>query len=582
MFSYDERKIRKNMTAKYLRLSSEDGDKEESNSISNQRELIEAYVASHPEINTVDEYVDDGYTGTNFDRPAFKRMLADAQKGKINCIIVKDLSRLGRDYIGMGRYMERIFPLMGIRFIAINDNYDSAKQEYPDDNTVVLFKNLLNDSYSRDISVKIRTNLDVKRRNGEYVGGYAPYGYKKDEKNRNCLVTDEEAAKVVYDIFQWKLDGMSTQGIADRLNEKGIMCPGEYKKSKGPDYTAAFYAAGSDAHNHAKWGAMQVLRILMNEVYLGTLVQGRRSKVNYKVKKLKDVDRSNWVRVENTHKPIISREVYDTVQEVLKLDTRTSPKGDVVNLFSGIVRCGGCKSNMVRRKVTKNGRQYVYLHCSSYHRKQGCTSHLISEKRLENIVFDIIKKDMQILDIIDENSEHLKMAQEKQPEYGQTFIDPDKLADINREIVHYNTLLVQLNNDMEAGIITKEEYVEFGKDFRNRITQAERERDILKNKQAKIMNMDISDMPWIKHFKKYRRCMRISRRMLVELVEEITVYDKSHISIRYRYDDEIKSIVKYCTCFGNISANEMTGIEMADIEMTGIDIMDDEMIEGAL
>lgn len=542
MLLYDERKSEKNMTAKYLRLSSEDGDKEESNSISNQRELIESYVSSHREINLAGEYVDDGYTGTNFDRPGFKRMIRDAQNGRINCIIVKDLSRLGRDYIGMGKYMERIFPMMGIRFIAINDNYDSAEQENPDDNTVVLFKNLLNDAYSRDISIKIRSHLDVKRRKGEFVGGFAPFGYKKAEKDRNCLVIDREAAEVVYNIFQWKLDGMSTQGIAERLNNNGIMSPYEYKRAKGMEFHTGFKIS-----DHTKWGTVQVLRILTNETYVGVMVQGKRQKVNYKIKKLKDVEKCNWVRVENTHEPVISREVFDTVQEILKLDTRTSPQKNTVNLFSGLVYCESCGSNMVRRKVTRNGKQYIYLHCSAYHRGLGCTSHLISEKRLSETVYEILKKDMEVIAAIDSYAEQIKVIPQKN---RKIHIDSDRIALINEEIKRYKGLLSRLNSDMGEGVVTKEEYMEFHRDFERRIEQSEKELKEIHKRQKKITDMNLSEMPWINYFKKYSKCININRRMLVELVENITVTDKDNINIRYRHDAEVKGVIQYCTYYG--------------------------------
>lgn len=195
LFYYKEKKNKGIRAAAYLRLSIEDGDKAESNSIGNQRELIQNFVAERPELHLVGEYADDGYTGTNFERPGFTQMMEDIQSDKINCIIVKDLSRLGRNYIEMGKYLERIFPMMGIRFIAINDNYDNANTESSDsDSIVVPFKNLLNDSYCRDISIKARSQLDIKRRKGEFIGGYAVYGYSKDEQNKNRLVVDEYAA----------------------------------------------------------------------------------------------------------------------------------------------------------------------------------------------------------------------------------------------------------------------------------------------------------------------------------------------------------------------------------------------------
>ena len=239
------------------------------------------------------------------------------KSGKINCIIVKDLSRLGRNYIEMGKYLEQIFPMMGIRFIAINDNYDNANSESSDsDSIVVPFKNLLNDSYCRDISIKVRSQLDMKRRKGEFIGGYAIYGYCKDERNKNRLVVDEYAADIVRSIYRRKLEGMSAQAIAEQLNSENVLAPSEYKRLCGLNYHSGFKAG-----THAKWQAIQVLRILKNEVYTGTMVQGRRQKINYKIKKIRDVEESGWIRVPNMHEAIIPQKLFDTVQEVLKLDT---------------------------------------------------------------------------------------------------------------------------------------------------------------------------------------------------------------------------------------------------------------------
>lgn len=283
LFFYKE-KNKDIRAAAYLRLSIEDGDKAESNSIGNQRELIRDFAAERPGLHLIEEYADDGYTGTNFERPGFKRMMEDIKSGKINCIIVKDLSRLGRNYIEMGKYLEQIFPMMGIRFIAINDNYDNANTESSDsDSIVVPFKNLLNDSYCRDISIKVRSQLDMKRRKGEFIGGYAIYGYCKDKRNKNRLVVDEYAADIVRSIYRRKLEGMSAQAIAEQLNSENVLAPSEYKRLCGLNYHSGFKAG-----THAKWQAIQVLRILKNEVYTGTMVQGRRQKINYKIVQLSD------------------------------------------------------------------------------------------------------------------------------------------------------------------------------------------------------------------------------------------------------------------------------------------------------
>ena len=269
----------------YLRLSKEDGDfsftengKSESNSIQSQRELLMDFLKKHPEMELYDEYKDDGRTGTNFDRPEFNRMLEDARKGRINCIIVKDLSRFGRDYIECGRYIEKIFPQLGIRFIAVNDGYDTVV-ENSSDSIVIPFKNLINDSYSRDISIKVRSNLEVKRRQGEFISNFTVYGYAKDPKDKNHLIIDEYAAAVVRDIFQWKIDGLSPDRIAARLNERGILSPMEYKKSKGSRYQSSF-----KTKTNAQWSHVAVRRILRNEVYTGVLIKGRRTTPNNKIK----------------------------------------------------------------------------------------------------------------------------------------------------------------------------------------------------------------------------------------------------------------------------------------------------------
>lgn len=254
----------------YLRLSRDDGDKEESNSITGQRELLRDFIRTHPELREYAVRIDDGFTGSNFDRPSFKKMLEDVKAGRTNCIIVKDLSRFGRNYLDAGEYIEKIFPFLGVRFIAVNDNYDSIGGKNASDELIIPFKNLINEAYCRDISVKVRTQLEVKRKSGQYIGAFAVYGYLKDETDKNRLVADEYAADVVRDIFKWKLEGMSPQDIAARLNHSGVLSPMEYKKSLGMRFATSF-----KANPQAAWSANAVLRILKNPVYTGILIQGK-------------------------------------------------------------------------------------------------------------------------------------------------------------------------------------------------------------------------------------------------------------------------------------------------------------------
>ena len=266
----------KNLTAQavynadiYLRLSDDDGDKPESNSIKNQREFITEFLKSMPEIRIHAERKDDGFSGVDFFRPGIQEVLQDVRSGAVNCVVVKDLSRLGRNYIETGKVLQE-FADHGVRFIAINDGYDTANAQGQASTILLPIKNLMNDSYSRDISVKIRSHLEVKKRKGQFVGAFAAYGYLKSPDDKNQLVVDDYAAEVVRDIFRWKLEGMSQQGIADRLNADGVLSPSEYKRSLGMKYISGF-----KSNPQAKWSAVAVGRILKNPLYIGVMVQGK-------------------------------------------------------------------------------------------------------------------------------------------------------------------------------------------------------------------------------------------------------------------------------------------------------------------
>ena len=325
--------------ASYVRLSKEDedaanGGKDESNSVTNQKAMIQSYLEEHPELELYKEYVDDGYSGVSFDRPEFNRMLSDVKDRKVNCIIVKDLSRFGRNYIEAGKYLEQVFPFLGVRFIAITDKIDTGKEQSDSDQFVLPFKNLFNDAYSRDISTKVRSHLAVKRKNGQFVGSFACYGYFKDPADHNKLVIDPEAAEVVKQIFYWKIQGLSTERIADKLNALGILCPMEYKHSLGMRVSSNFRTKGK-----AQWAPKSVLRILKNDLYIGTMTQGKKTTPSYKVKKIINKPEEEWDRVEGTHEPIIHKDIFDVVQKLLLRDTRIAPDEKKLYLFSGFLCC---------------------------------------------------------------------------------------------------------------------------------------------------------------------------------------------------------------------------------------------------
>ena len=525
------------LAADYLRLSSEDGDKAESDSIRNQRSLIQDFVKKHSDISLVEEYVDDGYSGANFERPAFQRMMEDVRNHKINCIIVKDLSRLGRNYIETGRYLEKIFPVLGVRFIAVNDHYDSADTKNDTDQIIVPFKNLINDAYCRDISMKIRSQLDIKRKKGQFIGSYAGYGYFKDPNDKNHLVIDEYAAEIVRLIFHMKIEGFSADRIAMKLNEMGVLTPMEYKRSCGFNYNSGFRSG-----NEPKWGASSVLRILKNELYVGTMVQGKSRKINYKVKVSREIEPENWIKVEGTHEPIITREMFDCVQNLMKLDTRTSPEKESIYVFSGLLRCGDCGQNMVRRSVRKNGKQYFYYHCSTFKSGEGCSSHNISDVTLQKVVLNAIRN--QIALIVKADAIIAQIENIPQQQFGIKVLDTQMKA-LGVEIQKYKDLKSNLYQDMIDGIITREEYRDIKQTFSQKIETAEESVRELERKKKRMLSNEMRTQKWVEEFKQFQNIKTLDRKVAVMLLNRIVVYSSDRIEIHFNNEDEINELVEY-------------------------------------
>jgi site-specific DNA recombinase len=514
----------------YLRLSKEDGDKTESDSISNQRDLITNFVKSMPDIRLCSERIDDGVSGVDFNRPAFNLMMEDVKAGRINCIIVKDLSRFGRNYIEAGRYIERIFPFLGVRFIAINDGYDSAKERTQSDDIIIPFKNLVNDAYCRDISVKIRSQLDIKRKKGEFIGSFTVYGYLKSEENKNQLIIDPYAARIVRDIFAWKLDGLSQQGIADRLNEISEPSPMEYKRREGCKFATSF-----KVNPKSKWTAVAVGRILKNPIYAGHLVQGKESTPNYKIKQRFIKPEDKWVRVENTHEPIIPQEVFDTVNLVLAKDTRIAPSEETVYPFSGLLFCADCKNAMVRKTVPSGGKKYAYYYCSKNKAGDGCSTHCISEKILETAVLKALQNHIaSILDI-----ERILRYIDSLPMQQEEILKIDaQLAMKQEEIEKYKNLKVSLYEDLKSGVIDADEYREFKGIYGKKCEEAERAAERLKQDIALLLEGKGENSVWIGTFKKHLNITELSRKVLVSLVEWVHVYEGNRVEIRFRYQYE--------------------------------------------
>jgi DNA invertase Pin-like site-specific DNA recombinase len=524
----------------YLRLSKEDGDKEESDSITNQRELILEFLKSKEDIRIHAVRVDDGYSGVNFERPAFRQMLEDIKTGKVNCVVTKDLSRFGRNHIEVGKYIEKIFPYLGVRFIAINDNYDSLTNDAQTNNIIIPFKNLINDAYCRDISIKIRSNLEVKRKKGDFVGPFAPYGYQKSEEDKNKLEIDEEAAEVVRSIFQMYLQGSNAYKIAEKLNKKNILTPMDYKKENG----SAFYT-GFKKNLKSQWTHMHVLRILGNPVYTGTLVQGKETTPNYKVKKKVKRDQSKWSQVENAHEAIIPTVDFQNAQEQLQMDTRTGTEKEKVYDLSGVVKCGDCGANMVRKTVPSGKRKFIYYVCGNHKgNKNICSSHSINAEALEESVRKLLNHQIKNVTDLGRILDKLEDAQIRKGELGKR---NRQITKKKEEVEKYNHLRLDLYEDYKDELITKEEYLELKEIYEKRIQTAEQMLEAMEVEMAFLAEGEWSTCDWINEFKKYGYLESLSREVVVSLIGQILVYEKKEgeryprIEIHFKYADEFQA-----------------------------------------
>ena len=361
--------------AGYLRLSKEDNENMESNSIVNQRELIEQYINGKEDLELIEYYIDYGYSGTNFNRPGFEKLLQDMKNKKINCIIVKDLSRFTRNHIEADMYFENIFPALNIRFISVIENIDSFENPDSIDNLIVPFKNLLNDAYAKDISKKVKSALTAKRLNGEFIGTSATYGYLKNPKDKHKLIIDEEASKNVIKIFNDIIEGKTASEIANELNSNNVLTPASYKIKK------------NNIEVDKKWNAKMINVILKNRVYTGDLIQEKKNVENYRSQKHINVNREEWIITENHHDPIISKEKFDEVQKILNKN-KSARNNKEKDLFYSFLKCADCGSSFTLRKV----KNYEYYHCTSYVRNGACTSHSIRKDKLDEIVLEELNK----------------------------------------------------------------------------------------------------------------------------------------------------------------------------------------------
>jgi len=527
--------------AKYLRLSRADDSGVESDSIQNQRKMLDSFIASQPDIEAVCERVDDGISGVIFDRKAFKEMMADIEAGTINCVIVKDLSRLGREYIETGRYLRRIFPAYGVRFIAVNDNIDTLRDS--GDDLIVSVKSIINDAYCRDISVKTRSALGIKRENGDYVGAFPVYGYRKSPDDKNLLVVDEYPAGVVRDIFRMKLEGLSALKISEELNSRGILSPMEYKKSRGLPHGKN----GFCNHEGAKWSATAIIRILQDATYTGTLLQGRQGTVNYKIKDIIKKPQNEWIRTENAHEAIIKPLDFDLAQRIMQLDTRTTPGGKSVYLFSGVLICGCCGARMTRKTNTVCGKKYHYYYCPTT-KKRGCpTTQMVKESDLIGCVLENIKAhiaNVASLDAILSGTEGQRAASAIANQYRTA------ISDNKAQLAHITGFKSKLYENMVSGVISKEDYKSLKAGYSEDEERLRAAIEKLDAELSDVLSGTGERLKWIENFKRFDELTELDRRTVVNLIQSIKIISKDELQITFNYQleyDTARSLVENTT-----------------------------------
>ncbi len=535
---------RKFQVAMYLRLSQDDekyemNNKVESNSISNQRLQISEFIHKNPDMALVCEYVDDGYSGINFERPAFKKMMEAVISGSINCIVVKDLSRFGRDYIDSGRYLQRVFPSLGIRFIALNDNYDSFTASETEKNLVIPFKNFINDNYCRDTSAKVRSVCQVKRKQGQFIANYTPYGYEKDKEDKHKIVIDKEVEYVVQKIFSMKLEGYSSYSIAKYLNDNGVLSPMEHKKAKGIRYKTGFSTKGM-----TKWDTPAINRILINEVYIGTLQQGKREKINYKLNKVIAKDKRDWIEIEDNHEAIIDAYDFEIVQKLLKCDIKAKKCGEKADLFSGLLFCNDCHAQMTK-KIDKRGKTpTIYYICSTYNKGKPCKRHSIKKEELKAAVLQMIRHYLHTLGKYEVIAEKLR---EMEISYD-LFKRIDKRQErTKKNKAKFELLKSALYQDLKEGIIAEEEFYDMREFYTNRIVESELILEKQNREITKLYQKSLRNKNFFSKLKEYRDIQDLERGLLVRLVDKIYVLEEKKIEIHFNYDDSINAFDKLNT-----------------------------------
>jgi len=523
----------------YARLSVEDSGKPGADTIENQKGLVREYIENQPDMELCGIYCDNGQTGTDFQRPEFERLMEDVRAGKIDCIVVKDLSRFGRNYLETGNYLEQIFPFLDVRFVAVADRFDTLDAERTSEGYIVPLKNIINEAYSKDISRKVGSAYAVKQAKGEFTGTWPAYGYRRCAEDPHRIEPDPETAPVVQDIFKWRLSGSSNTQIMRELNQRGVPSPVRYHYLKG-DAKCERYADG-------QWNMKTIQKILTNEVYRGHMVQGRKRQSFYEGKKQQFLQKSDWVIVHNTHEPLVDETVFGAVQEIMekrKADYWESygKRPGTPHILKGLVFCADCGRTMMRYKFSKGGKiGYTYVCRTHKNNPQACPSKSMPEKELISVLWDTLRAQLGLADSLSEKLQKFLLSSEEDRFEVSLKREADAaVQELERAQMLYDRLYPMYAEDK---LLTEQEYIRLRQSYRERIRQAETALEAVEEKK-KTHTAQTEDNPWLKTNMCFQGEAGLTDEMAHALLERVEIGTDKQVSIKLRYQDEYRRLAE--------------------------------------
>lgn len=539
----------------YIRLSREDGDKAVSDSITNQKKILKYYVQDHSDFFDYECFIDENITGTNFNRPAFQKMVDKIKAGDINCVIVKDLSRFGRDYLGAGYYLENVFQKYNCRFISIIDEIDTYTNKELVTGLMVRIKNLAHDNNSQNISLNVRRTKNSMRAQGKFIA-LPPYGYHRDPNNKYHLIANHNVAPIIRNIFDWYIEGNGVIMIAKKLNALGVNTRAEYKK------TGNVYIADSKIISKS-WDPDSVRRMLENKVYIGAVAQHKETTANYKDRKRYFLPEDEQIIVYDMHEPIISKEKFNLVQEIIKKRCCKTPNNqDIVHLFSGFLKCSDCNSSMIRNSTTLKGKAYVYYKCRAYY-KQGITacahSHSIRHELLYDAVLITLNKHISTLIKLEEIIKHIN----KSKEIKTISIDYNKVIQSKEiKISQFKNLKYEAYTSWKMKEISKQDYQYAVVKYDTALEKLNSDKIKLENDKLAEEDIRSNKYLWLESAVSQGEFTQLTREILTALIDNIYITKELGIRIAFKYRDEFERLTQYAKIHAK-SLNPAKGVAHA-------------------